>query len=195
VLLAEQARSANPGNYDAQSLAGDAQLAAGNAVAAQERYARAAEIRMSDNLLHRRFQAFAASGDYAKAEDMVRAWLAQNPIDSVALRLTAMLALRSGDQNRAAAIMEYLRATRGSRDVQLLSDLALLRAWSPVGVDLAETAYGLQRTSPVAAQALGFNYAVQGTHRAQATSLLDKAQRMLGDNPVLAQARTRLGEN
>ena len=105
------------------------------------------------------------------------------------------LLLRTAVAGNALSNLSVLARSQGEFARAAACSDEALRRYHGHGFDLAETAYGLQRTSPVAAQALGFNYAVQGTHRAQATSLLDKAQRMLGDNPVLAQARARLGEN
>lgn len=196
LAAAERDRADNPGSYETQAAAGDVQLALGHPAEAQQRYALAAQIRMSDSLLQRRFQAFAGVGDAQGAARMVGEYLRQNPTNRTALRLQATLAVRSGDPLRAGAILDYLRRTSSAQDVQLLTDLALVRLGSgepEAGEQAAARAYALQRASPIAAQALALSYATLQVRRGQAVSLLEKARQMLGDNPLLAQARERLG--
>jgi tetratricopeptide (TPR) repeat protein len=195
LAAAERDRAANAGSYMAHALAGDVQLALGHAAEAQQRYAVASRIRMSDSLLLRRFQAYEASGDVAGATQMVEGWLMQNPGSRPALRLQATLAAQAGDSVSAAAILDYLRRSGSDRDVQLLTDLALvlLGSGAPAAAEgTATQAYRLQRASPLAAQTLALSFAISGMSRQSTIALLDKAQQMLGDNPVLAQARKRL---
>ena len=195
---AERQRDAQPGTYASQALAGDVQLALGNARAAQERYVAAAQIRMSQELLVRRLEAYAAAGDPQGAAQMVRAWLIENPGDRVALRLEADMALREGDGGRALAILDYLRRSGAEQDVKLLSDLSFiqLQAQSPdVAANTATIAYRLQRANPLATQALALGFADLADHRSAALALIEKARRMLGDNPMLAEARGKLMRN
>lgn len=192
---AERAVLAQPGSYDNQSQAGDVQLALGNAAAAQQRYAAAAQVRLPEGLLLRRFEAFVAVNDVRGATEIVRGYLLQNPGSRTALRLQAGLAARGGDPTQAAATLDYLRRTGSEQDVQLLTDLALVRLGTgapEAAVTAAGQAYRLQRASPTAAQALALSYATLAVRRADAVALLDKARRMLGDNPLLAEARVRL---
>ncbi|MEW9855467.1 tetratricopeptide repeat protein [Novosphingobium sp. M1R2S20] len=194
---AERARMAAPGSYASQSIAGDVQLALGRSVAAQERYARAGSIRMSESLLLRRFRAYAAAGELSAASRMVRTYLSGHPESRGALRLEAGLALGSGDTTRAEAILTHLHRAGGTQDAQLLLDLALvqLRAGDAQKAPrYAAEAYRLQRANPVAAQVLALSYAASGTNRPQAAALLEKAGLMLGDTPLLAQARARLSQ-
>lgn len=195
LAAAERERRAKPESYQAQALAGDVQLALGHAVDAQEYYTEASRIRMSDGLLLRRFQAFEAVGDLRGAAQMVQGWLIQNPRNRTGLRLQAKLATQAGDTQQAAAILGYLRKSGSDHDVQLLTDLALvqLRGGTPAAAkDAAAEAYRLQRASPLAAQALALSYAALRVHPAETSTLIQKARQMLGDNPVLAEATTRL---
>jgi predicted Zn-dependent protease len=197
LAVAEQNRVNQPGSYLAQALAGDVQLALGHPLEAQQRYAAAARVRMSDSLLQRRFQAFAGAGNYAAAGQMVQAYLQQNPGNRAALRLQAGLALRGGDPMWAGAILDYLQRTGEAYDVQLLTDLALIRLGTgeaDLGERAAARAYDLQRASPIAAQTLALSYATLGIKRDAALSLLDKARQMLGDNPLQTEARSRLSQ-
>jgi tetratricopeptide (TPR) repeat protein len=195
---AEYDRAAEPGSYRAHALAGDVQLALGHAVDAQRRYAVASRIRMSDSLLLRRFQAYQSAGDVRGASQMVQGWLLQNPGGRTALRLRATLAAQAGDPLGAVAVLDYLRRSGGEHDVQLLTDLALVQLSSGATAEAEVTAmqaYKLQRASPLAAQTLALSFATLNERPQSTFSLLDKARQMLGDNPVLAQARERMHQN
>ncbi|MCJ2177592.1 tetratricopeptide repeat protein [Novosphingobium album (ex Hu et al. 2023)] len=193
--IVESARNADPDFYDNQALAGDVQLALGNPEAAQERYAAASSIRMPESLFQRRFEAFAMAGDYSGARDLVEGYLRQNPTSRAALRAAVRLAIGTGDLHRADVILSWLRDNGGARDVRLRSDLALVQAreGDPEAARAsALTAYRLQRSSPLATQALGFSYVAAGTRREDAQALLDKAQALSGNTPLIAEARRAL---
>ncbi|MEE4450182.1 tetratricopeptide repeat protein [Novosphingobium resinovorum] len=192
---AEATRRSDPGFYDAQALAGDVQLALGHAAEAQARYVLASQIRLPENLFERRFAAYAMAGDLRGAQDMVAAYLQQNPTSRAALRAAAELAAGTGDIARARAILVWLRDNGGRGDVELLSDLAMAQVAAgdlSAAQDDARAAYRLQRSSALAAQALGSSYAAAGTRPAEARALLDKAQAMLGSTPFIADARRRM---
>lgn len=194
--LAETDRARDPGFYDTSALAGDVQLALGNAAGAQARYADAAEIRMPESLFQRRFEAFILAHDRLGAATLVDAFLGENPASRAGLRAAAWLALGSGETSRARAILVWLRDNGGQRDVQLLSDLAVLEAGTGdagEGDVNAAAAYRLQRASPTATQAYGYSAARQGADGARARALLDKARAMVGNSPVIAAAYKALG--
>ena len=192
---AEAALRARPGFYDSQALAGDVQLALGHPQAAQQRYMAAAEIRMPESLFVRRFEAYVMVGDLGGGAQLVEGYLRQNPTSRAALRAAAQMAIATGDAMRARAILSWLRDNGEGRDVQLLSDLAMVEDGGgdpDAGRANAEAAYRLQRASPLATQALGYSYAASGWSRVAARALLDKAQAMVGNTPVIAEARRRL---
>ncbi|GGC00068.1 hypothetical protein GCM10011494_18220 [Novosphingobium endophyticum] len=192
---AEAARRDDPGFYDNLSLAGDVQLALGRAQAAQIRYEEAAEIRMPESLFRRRFAAYVMAGDRVGAGELVEGYLRQNPTNRAALRAAARLATGSADTRRARAILSWLRDNGEARDVQLRSDLALIEAEEGdiiAAESNARAAYRLQRSSPAATQALGFAYAATGSSAGAAQALLDKAQILLGNTPLIAEARQML---
>lgn len=191
----ENAQASDPGFYDNMSLAGDVQLALGHPVDAQARYAAAAEIRMPESLFLRRFQAFVLARDLQGADLLVRSYLLQNPTNRPALCAAAWLSLKTGEVDRARSILEWLRDTGSGRDVQLLSDLAVLEAQAGNGTAAeasAARAYRLQRANPLAAQALGLSFVAGGINPEEARALIDKARTMMGDNAMLAAARERL---
>lgn len=192
---AEAARRTDPGFYDAQALAGDVQLALGHAAEAQARYGLAAEIRLPETLFLRRFAAYAMARDLKGGRDLVEGYLRQNPTSRPALRAAAQLAVGAGDFARARSILSWLRDNGGAGDVELLSDLAMIEAGAgdlEVARDSALAAYGLQRSSPVATQALAYADAALGGRDAEARALLDKAEAIAGATPLIAEARAKL---
>ncbi|MCJ2181689.1 tetratricopeptide repeat protein [Novosphingobium sp. 1949] len=195
--LAESALRADPGNYASLARAGDVQLALGHPRDAAERYARAAAIRMPPSLFLRRYQALVAAGEISAARDLVEGTLQQNPTSRVTLRAAAALAIAGGDYRRAEAILAWLRDTGAQRDVQVLSNLALVEAGlgDPQSAQItAMQAYRLQRASPEATQALAFAEAALGRHRGDAQALFDKAAAMAGPTALIAQGRAILAE-
>lgn len=186
-VTSAEARRSNLGSYDAQALAGDVQLAMGHPVEAQEHYVLASRIRLSESLFERRLAAFAMARDAKGARELVEGYLRQNPTSRPALRAAAGLALQDGDPVRARTILRWLRDNGQDRDVALLSDLAILEAHggdSARAVDAARAAYRLQRSSPVATQALAIGYAASGGHLAQERALLEKVRAIKARMPL-----------
>ena len=97
---------------------------------------------------------------------------------------------------RARLLLERLRASGSGRDVRLLADLAFaqMKAGDAVAAEAtARSAYAIQRSSAVAAQAWGTTLVASHGDANLARALLDKARVMGGDNPMLAEARRQLG--
>lgn len=192
---AEAALRADPGFYDNPSLAGDARMALGDPKGAQERYRLAARIRMPESLFLRRYEAFAGAGDLQGAAVLVNDYLAQHPASRSAWRVAAGLAASSQDYARSAAILRWLRDTGDSADVALLSQLAVVEVAlgeADAGIADAQRAYGLQRSSPMASQALAYALVVKRERPAAAQALLDKAQGMIGQTSLINEARAML---
>ena len=150
---------------------------------------------MPESLFQRRLQAYTMAGDVAGAAELTERYLRYNPTSRAALSAAAQLAIDRGDSERARSILSWLRDNGGSRDVQLLSDLAVLQVQAgdiEAAQRTALASYHLQRSSPVASQALAFSYAADGRRRHMAPALLDKAYAMLGNTPLIAQVRRML---
>lgn len=195
VGIAEGMRSARPGFAAAHSFAGDAQLAFGRPREALERYRYAAEIRFNDDLLLRSLLAMSRAGQGGAMGDLLAGYLTGNPQSRVAARLAAGLAARRGAWDNSRAILEILRLRGGERDARLLCDLSLaqLRGGdTEAAVATAEQAYRLQPASAITAQALGMALAEAGERPRAARSLLVKARKLGGGNPLLEEALAKL---
>lgn len=194
----EADRTAFPGSAHNEALAGDVQLALGHNREALERYRKAAYVRLSESLLARMVAAHLRANDMQEARALADSFLYWNPTSKPATRLSARLAAEAGDWHRARLLLEYLKANGSSRDVALMSKLALVQLRDGDGRQAALTAreaYGLQRSSPLAAQALGLCLATLGQSPANARALLDKARQIMGDTPLLAEGRRLLTLN
>ncbi|MBW8785112.1 MAG: hypothetical protein JF593_10835 [Novosphingobium sp.] len=193
--VAERLRAASPGIAAAQIVAGDVQLLRGRQPAAIERYEQASIARSDDALLLRLVEADRRAGRGAAAVTAVESYLAQTPSSRIAVRLAAISTAESGDWRRARRLLEHLRDAGGQRDARLMSDLTLaqLRDGDPAAALVsARAAYRLQRSSPVATQALAMALAQQRGQARFAAALFDKALRIGGDNPLLTEGRRQL---
>jgi cellulose synthase operon protein C len=193
--VAEQLRAVRPGFAPAQSFAGDAQLALGRPAEALDRYRRAAEIRLSDDLLLKMLFAMVRSGQGQGAGELLAGFIANNPQNRVGARAAAGLAAQNGDWDLSRDILESLRMRGGSSDVRLLCDLSLAQLRGGDAEDAvvtAEAAYRLQPASAVASQALGAALAEAGERPRAARSLLNKARAIGGNNPLLEEALAKL---
>lgn len=191
----ELARMASPGNFDAQVRAGDAQLALGQGGAALERYKLAAKVRIPEGLMLRMVAAHRLDGEDGQAAALAESYLAQNPMSEGAARLVAGMSASAGNWKRSRRLLEAVRANGGERDVRLLADLSLaqLRSGDPAAAQAsAREAWGVQRASPLAAQAWGLSLAALGQRPNTAAALLAKARALLGDSPLLAEGRRRI---
>lgn len=195
VGVAERFRQLHPGSSEALALWGDVALASGQAGAALAAYDQSAQVRFPETLLLRMGEAFDKAGRGRDAVIVTANYLTAFPGSRLAARMAASHRAFSGDWAGARALLESLRQRGGNRDVRLLADLSLAQLRtddSKAALATAERAYALQRGSGVAAQALGMALAAQGDDPVRARALLDKARRIGGDNPLLAEARAQI---
>lgn len=187
---AERERIATPGNFSAQSRAGDAQLAMGKGGDAYARYRLAARVREPESLFLREVEALSQAGQGAQAVALVESWLGRNPQSRSAARLMAGLSAQRKDWKHSRLLLEYLVATGSDDDPRLLADLAFvyLRAGdADAARKAAMRAFGLQPSSPYAAQSLGLILAKEGRARNDAGALLAAARKGLGETPLVIE--------
>ena len=187
----------NPQLSDSLLASGDIDLVRGEAAGAAQSYAQAARVRQTDALFEKRFQALLAAGAMREAVALSQERLTYNPRSPAALRTTAWLSAWSGDWRRARVLYEALERTGAGRDPQLQADLALVRlntGDAEAALVAARRAYAIQRANPVATQALGVSLVAAQEQPETARALLAKARSLMGDNPLLVQARVKLAE-
>lgn len=192
--------SANPGAPDAQILWGDALGRAGRWAEAARAYEAAANIRFSQNVALRLANAWARSGDPARARQVVTLFLAQNPASLEGRRLAGAMALEAGDWRTARRLLEAVRAQTGANDALLMAGLA--RASMELGDGgrariFAAHAYQLLPGNPVTADIYGWVLTRSGAKGPAAIDLLEKAAALAPGHPLirahLAEARGLAG--
>jgi predicted Zn-dependent protease len=198
LVFAARLRSGNPGSGDVLALAGDALAAAGRPGEAMAMYNQATRVRLNDDLLLRMQVALAQSGQAARQDALLEQYHGGNPGSALAARLLATKAAQRADWQASRALLELLVARGQDRDVRLLCDLSFAQLQAGDAGAAAQTAaraFRLQPASLVATQAYAISLAKAGEQPKTARSLLEKARRLGGDNPLLAEARKQLGDS
>ncbi|MEJ7933586.1 tetratricopeptide repeat protein [Sphingobium sp. AN558] len=179
---------ANPGVPEAWIILGDALGADNAAVESVRAYETAANIRFSREVALRLISAWQRAGDPARAGQVVRLFLSQNPGDVDAQRLAGTAYLAAGDWRNARRMLEAVRAQTGDNDAMLMTDLA--RAALESGDDrqaraYAAFAYRLMPGSPMTADIYGWALLKSGVSGQAAIDLLEKATILAPGHPVL----------
>lgn len=198
IAFGERLRAADPGSGDVHGLLGDALAAAGRPGEAMVRYRDSARVRFNEDLLLRMLVAQAQARQGGQQDLLLEQFQGGNPASPLAARLLATKAAQRGNWAASRALLEPLVARGQGRDVRLLCDLAFAQLQGGDSAAAAETAaraYRLQPSSLIATQALGIALAAAGEQPKTARSLLEKARRIGGDNPLLAAAREQLKDS
>lgn len=180
--------AANSGVPAAWLVLGDALTSAGRAGEAARIYERAGSLHFSRDAALRLAAAWQRAGNPARAAEVVRLYLSQNPDDVDALRLAAAVAGQAGDWRQALDLLEAVRARIGGNDALLMADLA--RAALETGDNgkariYAAHAYRLMPGNPVMADIYGWTLVKTGTANRTAVDLLEKAVALAPQHPVL----------
>lgn len=186
---------ANPGAPAAWLALGDALQVSGQVREAVRAYENGANIRFSREVALRLAAAWRRLGDAPRSAQVVRLFLAQNPTDVEAQRLTAAALMQARDWKGAVRLLRAVQARLGSSDALLLADLAraTLEAGDPAHArSYAARAYRLMPANPVTADVYGWTLLASGEGRQAAVDLLEKAVLLAPGHPVprahLAQA-------
>lgn len=185
----------HPGSAEALWLMGDVDLAQGQAAAAFQHYQLSARVRFPDQLMLRATEALDKAGRGRDALPLVGRYLGAYPSSRLAARIAASHAAFGGNWEEAKRLLDSLRQRGGNRDVRLLADLSLAQLRlgdNEAALESAERASLLQPSSGVAAQARAMALVGLGRDLPLARQLLDKARRLGGDNPLLAETRAKL---
>ncbi len=134
-----------PQSGDIHALAGDTELASGNAGRALELYAVAAGVRRSWPLTRKIIAAYRDYGDDLAADVLLTRYIAGDPQNTSALLLLAQRSAEGEDWLRVAVLLDTAIALGAGNDLEVLS----LRAQAARGLERADDA---QRFEAVRAQ-------------------------------------------
>lgn len=196
LAAAERFLDRRPGSVEALAVLGDAALLSGQAGAALSHYEAAASIRFPDLLALRYALALESAGRTGLVPALAGNYLVMVPGSRLMARVSANLALSAQDWPRARLLLESLRLRGGGRDARLLADLSLAQLRSgdiDAALVSAEQAWRLAPASPFAVQARALTLAHAGRDQDLARQLIEQARKTGGDNPLLAEARKKLG--
>lgn len=185
-----------PGSTEALGVLGDVEVIGGQGGAALSHYEAAATIRFPDRLALRYAIALEGAGRAGQVPEVVGQYLAMVPGSRLMARISANLAINAKDWPRARLLLESLRLRGGGRDARLLADLSLAQLRSgdtDAALASAEQAWRLAPASPFAVQARSLALAHAGRDPDLARQLIEQARKTGGDNPLLAEARKKLG--
>ena len=144
----------NPGSGDAEGFLGDAELAAGNLVAARRSYARAASIRRPWALVLRQA---ASAADGASAVAILEGYLQADPLNGQAAAFLADAYAQEGRWEKASILFDHAMQLGQDRTPWVLaarSVAARQRGDEDLAFSLAATAHQLQPFNPRAIAAL-----------------------------------------
>jgi len=185
----------SPGSPAAQGALGDALALAGRSGEVVGAYARGAALRFDEPAMLRLVEALGRAGRRDDAARTLALYLAQSPRSVSARRLLGRWQVEGGLFDQAAATLEGVRRSVGSRDAGLLTDLALAHAGAgddEAAVACARAAYRLQPMSARVADAYAVALAAAGDGDG-ARQLADKAVALAPRDPVILEHRRQIG--
>lgn len=148
--IAEQAVERDRGSWPALVLAGDVRFVQGDLSGALAGYRRAADIRMTDQLMLRLQATLLRAGETGLAQRWLDRARASFPGDPLPARLASVIAARSANWSAAAALLDDRRWGTRVRDWQWQADRAVALARAGQGEPARSTANGAYQLQPAA---------------------------------------------
>lgn len=193
----EQARRAiapllagNDGVLAAQLLAGDVEMAAGNAQGAITAYQRARKLALNEAVLGRLVAAYRSVGNADAASSTIAEYLAYNPSGIMAQRLAAFDLIDRKRWDEALPMLYRLRARTGFNDSVLNANIA--RTLTALGehddaVREARLAYRNDPANIMTTYAYGRALLLQGDDAKRARDVLRKANKLAPEDKAIAR--------
>jgi cellulose synthase operon protein C len=180
----------NAGVVEAQLVAGDVEMAAGNTSAAIAAFERARKIAFTSPTMLRLVSAYRAAGNNAAASKTISDFLSLNPDSLAAQRLWAFDLLDREQWKDAIAWLERARVRLGYNDAVLNANIA--RAYSGAGrkkdaLREARLAYHVHPANIMATHVYGQMLLTSGKYPRRAYSMLRKANKIAPDRKDIAK--------
>lgn len=180
----------NGGVVEAQLVAGDIEMVAGNVQGAVAAYERARGIAFGSPTMLRLVSAYRAAGNGAAASRTISDYLGNNPDSFAAQRLWAYDLLDRSQWKDAIVWLERARVRLGYNDAILNANIA--RAYSGAGqkddaLREARLAYGVHPANAMVTHVYGQMLLKSGKHRKAAYDVLRKANKLAPDNKDIAK--------
>ncbi|MFN3748961.1 MAG: tetratricopeptide repeat protein, partial [Sphingorhabdus sp.] len=182
--------SGNDGVVDAQLLAGDVEILAGNIGGAVTAYERARKLALNEAILGRLVSAYRAAGNRDAASAVIAQFLAYNPSSILAQHMAAYDLIDRKRWADALPILYRLRDRAGFNDSVLNANIA--RCLSAIGehdeaVREARLAYRIDPANIMTTYAYGRALLLQGDDAKRARDLLRKANKLAPSDKEIAR--------
>ena len=182
--------SGNDGVVDAQLLAGDVEILAGNIGGAVTAYERARKLALNEAVLGRLVSAYRAAGNRDAASAVIAQFLAYNPSSILAQHMAAYDLIDRKRWADALPILYRLRDRAGFNDSVLNANIA--RCLSAIGehdeaVREARLAYRIDPANIMTTYAYGRALLLQGDDAKRARDLLRKANKLAPSDKEIAR--------
>ncbi|MBP6379147.1 MAG: tetratricopeptide repeat protein [Sphingorhabdus sp.] len=180
----------NDGVVDAQLLAGDVEMAAGNRAGAIAAYEKARKVALNEAVLGRLVAAYRGADNADAASQVIAEFLAYNPSSLLGQRLAAFDLIDRKLWDQALPILYRLRARTGFNDSVLNANIA--RTLTALGehddaVREARLAYRIDPANLMTTYAYGRAVLLQGDDAKRARDLLRKASKLAPDDKEIAR--------
>ncbi len=188
VATALQRAAAAPPSADAQIDAGDALAAAGRFGEAADAFARAGNLAFSEPAALRMVEALRRAGRAPAAAQVLNLFLSQNPRSIAGRFAAADMAMRAGRWRDAVALLDGARRRIGANDVALLAGLAWAHSNGGAldrGLAAARAARRLAPASPAANDMLGWLLWRSGRDRRFGAALIAAAAEQAPNDVVI----------
>lgn len=182
--------SGNDGVVDAQLLAGDVEMAAGNRAEAIAAYEKARKVALNEAVLGRLVAAYRGADNADAASQVIAEFLAYNPSSLLGQRLVAFDLIDRKLWDQALPILYRLRARTGFNDSVLNANTA--RTLTALGkhddaVREARLAYRIDPANLMTTYAYGRAVLLQGDDAKRARDLLRKASKLAPEDKDIAR--------
>jgi len=190
LTLSKRLLEKNLGVADAHILVGDIQIRNNQSKAAIKHYNDARQISFEQPLMTRLVDAYRRVKNYDAANETLLSYLSNNPRNLAAQKLIADNYMAQGDAVQSVFWLEAIKDRIGHNDTLILTKLS--RSYSALNrhddaVKIAKIAYDINPFNADTTRVYGYVLTQQGVNAKAAVELLEKAQKLLPDDKLVAE--------